>query len=94
MQYIYIITNKKRGTLYIGTTRDLEKRIRMHKSKEITGFSKRYNLTKLVYYEEYELITEGISREKAMKYWKRDWKIKTIEKENPEWKDLSSDWYN
>lgn len=93
MQYVYIITNKKNGTLYTGTTRDLERRIKMHKVKEVEGFSKRYNLTKLVYYEQYETIVEGIRREKQLKNYHRNWKINLIEKNNPEWKDLSEEWF-
>lgn len=86
--YIYLITNKKNGTLYIGVTRDLKKRIWQHKNQIVNGFSKRYNLKRLVYYEIYDDYWIAAEREKCMKKWNRDWKITLIEKENPEWNDL------
>ncbi len=88
MHYVYIITNKKDGTLYIGVTSDLKKRIWQHKNKIIEGFSKKYNLTKLVYFEIYDEYWEAANREKRMKKWNRDWKIKRIEEVNPNWNDL------
>lgn len=89
--FVYILTNKKDGVLYIGMTNSLIRRIQQHKSKEIEGFSKRYNLTKLVYYEIIDDVRSAITREKQMQAWKRQWKIELIEKENPEWKDLYDD---
>lgn len=90
--YIYIITNKKDGVLYIGETKDLKKRIYQHKNKiHPTTFSARYNLDKLIYSEEFEKETEAKLREKQMKKWNRDWKIELIEKTNPEWIDLYQD---
>lgn len=86
--YVYILTNKKDGTLYIGVTSDLIKRIWQHKNKEIEGFSKKYNLKSLVYYQIFEEIEEAIKREKALKKWNRDWKIKLIEENNIDWSDL------
>ena len=86
--YIYIITNKKQGTLYTGITSDLLKRIWQHKNKVVKGFTNKYNLDKLVYYETSEVVDNAITREKQLKNWKRQWKIELIEKENPEWKDL------
>lgn len=86
--YIYILTNKKHGVLYIGVTADLSKRIWEHKNKITKGFTKKYNLDKLVYCEHYEDITMAIKREKILKSWKRDWKIKLIETINPNWDDL------
>jgi putative endonuclease len=86
--FVYILTNKKNGVLYIGMTNSLIRRIQQHKSKEIEGFSKRYNLTKLVYYQIIDDVRSAITREKQMQAWKRQWKIELIEKENPEWKDL------
>lgn len=86
--YTYIITNKKRGTLYIGLTHDLQKRTAEHKAKEIDGFSKRYNLTKLVHYEHHTDKWAAVDREVKLKNWKRQWKIELIEAHNPEWNDL------
>ncbi len=85
------MTNKKYGTLYTGVTNDLIKRVYQHKEALIDGFTKRYNLKKLVYYEIFNDIREAIKREKAIKKWRREWKIKLIEKMNPEWKDLYYD---
>jgi len=90
--YVYILTNKKHGTLYIGVTNDLMRRIYEHKNKIFKGFTKKYNLTKLVYYAETNDISAAITEEKRMKKWYRKWKIELIEKENPDWKDLAEDW--
>ena len=87
--YVYIITNKKEGVLYIGETKDLKRRIYQHKNKtHPTTFSAKYNLESLVYFEEYETESEAILREKQMKKWSRDWKIELIEKSNLDWIDL------
>lgn len=86
--YVYIITNKAFGTLYIGVTSDLLKRIYEHKHKLIDGFSKRYGLDQLVYYEAHVGIAEAIHREKQMKNWNRNWKCRQIMEMNPQWKDL------
>jgi len=91
--YLYIISNKKEGVLYVGVTNNLERRMFEHKSKLINGFSSKYNLTKLVYFEEFQFIEMAIKREKNIKKWKRDWKIKLIIDENPNWEDLSKDWF-
>jgi putative endonuclease len=85
----YILASKKDGVLYIGVTNDLETRISQHKNKEFEGFTKRYFVHKLVYYETTNDINSAIAREKCLKRWKRDWKIKLIEEENPKWEDLS-----
>jgi len=90
--YLYIITNKTYGTLYIGVTNDLERRIFEHKNKLIEGFTKRYGLDKLVYFESFQYVNDAIKREKNMKKWKRQCKIDLIEESNPNWKDLSKDW--
>lgn len=87
--YIYILTNRKNGTLYIGVTNNLMRRIYEHKNGIIKGFTKKYNLDKLVYFEQTTDINAAILREKRLKKWNRDWKIKLIESINPEWKDLS-----
>ena len=86
--YVYIITNSKK-TLYIGVTNNLKRRIYEHKNKLIDGFSKKYNLTKLVYYEICKDVKNAIAREKQLKNWHRAWKIKMIEGVNPNWDDLS-----
>lgn len=90
--YIYIITNKPKGVLYIGYTKRLKERIYQHKNKvHPTTFSARYNLNKLVYFEKFEIEEKARLREKRMKKWNRDWKIELIEKTNPDWKDLYKD---
>jgi putative endonuclease len=86
--YIYILASNRHGTLYVGVTSDLVKRISEHKSKQVKGFSKKYNVTTLVYYEVHAGIEEAIIREKAIKAWKRKWKLELIEKNNPQWKGL------
>ncbi len=91
--YVYMISNKKDGVLYIGVTNNLERRIFEHKNKLIKGFSSRYNLDRLIYFEQFQFIQEAIKREKNMKKWKRVWKINLIVKENPDWQDLSKNWY-
>ncbi len=88
-----MISNKKDGVLYIGVTNNLERRIFEHKNKLIKGFSSRYNLDRLIYFEQFQFIQEAIKREKNMKKWKRVWKINLIVKENPDWQDLSKNWY-
>ena len=89
LYYTYILASKKNGVLYIGVTNNLEFRISQHKSGEIGEFTKKYFVHKLVYYETTNDINSAIAREKCLKRWKRDWKIKLIEEENPKWEDLS-----
>ena len=86
--YVYILASKKNGTLYIGLTSDLVKRAWEHKNKFQPGFTEKYNVTILVYYEIFYDITLVAAREKRLKEWKRQWKIDLIEKINPDWKDL------
>ncbi|MFA3781635.1 GIY-YIG nuclease family protein [Melioribacteraceae bacterium 4301-Me] len=86
--YVYILASKKNGTLYIGVTNDLIRRVYEHKAGLIEGFTKKYNVKMLIYYEVHKDINEAIKREKAMKKWLRKWKIELIEKSNPEWRDL------
>jgi len=88
--YTYILASQKNGTLYIGVTRDLVRRVHEHKNDLNEGFTKKYQVHNLVYYEEYEDVNDAIWREKCLKKWKRDWKIKLIESVNPGWED----WYN
>ncbi len=90
--YLYILSNKYNGTLYIGVTNDLERRMFEHKNKLIEGFTKKYGLNKLMYFEVYQYVNDAIKREKNLKKWKREWKIKLIEEENPNWSDLSKSW--
>jgi putative endonuclease len=91
--YVYIATNKSR-TLYIGVTNNLERRMWEHKQKAGSKFAARYNITQLVYYEEFTDIRDAIAREKQLKRWRREKKVWLIERENPGWKDLSEDWYD
>ena len=91
IMYVYIITNQKNGTLYIGVTNNLVRRIYEHKNKLLDGFSSKYDLNKLVYYEIYEDELTAIKREKTLKNYKRNWKKDLIESVNPLWKDLYSE---
>ena len=88
---IYIITNRHNTTLYIGVTSNLVQRIYQHKNKLVKGFSARYNLNKLVYFEQFEDMDNAIIREKRLKLWKREWKNRLINEINPSWRDLYSD---
>lgn len=88
--WIYIMSNRKDGVLYIGVTSDLSRRIVQHREGNGSAFCRRYGLKRLVYAEEHDSIEDAIAREKAMKAWKRAWKIELIEGENPEWDDLFS----
>jgi putative endonuclease len=86
--YVYMLASRRHGTLYVGVTNDLSRRVGEHRSKAVSGFSARYDVTRLVWYEGYERIDEAIAREKALKKWRRDWKIRLIEEMDPEWQDL------
>ena len=85
---VYILASKRNGTLYIGVTSDLVKRIWEHKNDFVAGFTKRYGIHNLVWYEPHESMQSAIEREKKLKEWKRAWKLELIEKENPDWQDL------
>jgi putative endonuclease len=89
--WVYIMANKPRGVLYIGVTADLAARIDQHKMGKGSKFCRRYGLDRLVWAEEFPSIEEAIAQEKAMKAWKRDWKIELVEKSNPAWADMSFD---
>ena len=89
--YVYILTNKSDNVLYVGVTNDLIRRIFEHKTKLVEGFTKKYNLQKLVYYEATNDIESAINREKQLKNWHRGWKMNLIDQFNPDWKDLSDD---
>ncbi len=86
--FVYILASRKHGTLYIGVTNDLLRRVREHREGVVPGFTRKYGVKRLVYYETYQDIRDAIHREKAMKEWRRDWKISLIEQSNPEWVDL------
>jgi len=85
---VYILASKRNGTLYIGVTSDLVKRIWEHKNNMLEGFTKRYNVHRLVWYELHESMESAINREKRLKDWKRKWKMELIERNNPNWQDL------
>jgi putative endonuclease len=86
--YVYILASNKNGTLYIGVTSNLVKRIYEHKNELAEGFTKQYSVHNLVYFEITESVESAIAREKQLKKWNRAWKIRLIEKTNPEWRDL------
>jgi putative endonuclease len=83
-----MLASRRYGTLYLGVTNNLLRRVEQHKSKTIPGFSATYDVTRLVWYEAYDLIDEAITREKSLKKWRRGWKIRLIEEMNPDWSDL------
>jgi len=85
---VYILASKRNGTLYIGVTSDLVKRVWEHKNNVVEGFTKRYSVHQLVWYELYENMDSAINREKQLKEWKRQWKLRLIETTNPNWQDL------
>ena len=85
---VYMLTNKPYGTLYVGMTSDLVKRVWEHKNKVVPGFTRRYGLDRLVWFEACDTRDAALSREKQIKEWKRDWKINLIERDNPHWNDL------
>lgn len=89
--YVYILASKKNGTLYIGVTSDLLKRVWQHREESTKGFTSRYGVKLLVFYEVHDSIDLAIVREKAMKKWRRAWKIELIESSNPHWRDLYPD---
>ena len=89
--YVYILTNHNNNVLYIGVTSDLSRRINEHKNHFAKGFTDKYNLEKLVYYEVFDNISAAIQREKTLKHWVREWKINQINKFNSEWRDLSEE---
>jgi putative endonuclease len=86
--YVYIMTNRPNGTLYVGVTNDIGRRAYEHREGLIEGFTKRYGLKRLVWYEHHETITGAIQREKNMKHWPRAWKVRLILAANPTWEDL------
>ncbi len=89
--YVYILASKRNGTLYVGVTGDLKRRISEHKSKDSNSFSVKYSVDKLVFYEAFNDIDKALKQEKCIKKWNRAWKLQLIEERNPEWVDLSED---
>jgi len=89
--YVYIVANRRNGTLYTGVTRDLVQRVHQHRTGAIDGFSKQYGCKSLVWYAAFDDIQDARARELQMKRWKRDWKLQAIEEMNPDWRDLFDD---
>lgn len=90
--YVYILTNWNNTVMYVGVTRDLERRLHEHKRKEIPGFTAKYNINKLVYFEQASDIQSAIAREKTIKKWRREKKDALVRNINPDWRDLSNEW--
>jgi putative endonuclease len=86
--YVYLLARRKQGTLYLGVTKDLVRRIYQHREKLTPGFTPRYGIRRLVWFEVYDNPVNAIEREKEIKKWRRAWKIALIEKDNPDWRDL------
>ena len=91
--YVYMMTNRS-GTLYTGVTSDLKLRVFQHKKGLVEGFTKKYKIKRLIYFEETSYVNAALEREKEIKGWVREKKVRLIESVNPEWKDLSDDWFN
>jgi len=91
LYFVYMLANQRNGALYIGVTSNLLERVDQHKRGVYDGFTKKYNINKLVYYETFENINDAIAREKQLKKFNRNWKIELIEKENPTWRDIYDD---
>ena len=89
--FVYMLASKRNGTLYVGVTNNLNRRIEAHKAKAVPGFTQQYGVDKLVLVEGYSSIDEARARERTLKKWRRAWKLELIEKDNPSWKDLSGD---
>jgi putative endonuclease len=89
--YVYILASRYRGTLYVGVSNDISRRVGEHKSGAVKGFTRRYKVHRLVYFQAYCSILEARARERALKRWRREWKFELIEKLNPDWRDLSGD---
>lgn len=92
--FVYILCSKRNGTLYIGMTNDIIRRVEEHRANAIPGFTRDYNVNILVYLEAYQYVDKALYREKQLKKWNREWKLNLIEKANPEWKDLYDNFFN
>jgi len=88
--FVYILASRKHGTLYVGVTNDIARRVDEHRTGIASGFTKKYRVHRLVYAETHDDVNEAIGREKAIKEWKRAWKVQLIENTNPEWEDLTA----
>jgi putative endonuclease len=91
--FVYILANQRNGTLYIGVTNDLMRRVFQHRQGTASKFTRKYGVTRLVYFEEFGDIRDAIDRETRLKKYKRGWKMNLIQRENVEWRDLAEDWY-
>ena len=89
--FVYIVASRRNGTLYVGVTNDVVRRMSEPKAKLVPGFTRKYGVDKLVYFEEYSSILEARARERSLKRWHRAWKIELIEKMNPQWRDLTDE---
>ena len=89
--FVYVLSNQRRGVLYVGATNDLIRRLSEHKAKLVPGFTKAHGVVLLVYYEEYSSILEARAREATLKHWRRAWKIALVDKFNPTWRDLTDE---
>jgi len=89
--FIYILASKRNGTLYVGVTNNLVRRLSEHKAKLVPGFTRKYVVDQLVYFEAFDSVLEARARERSLKSWRRAWKIALIEKLNPDWRDLADD---
>ncbi len=89
--FVYILASKRNGTLYVGVTNDLVRRVSEHKGKLVPGFTRQYRVDKLVYFEQYASILEARARERTLKRWLRIWKLELIETMNPDWRDLTDE---
>ena len=92
--YVYMLASQRNGTLYIGVTSGLQRRIDEHKQHTVAGFTQKYSIGNLVWYEQHDSIETAIAREKQLKKWNRAWKLWLIEEDNPEWKDLAEELLN
>ncbi len=91
--YVYLLTNYNNKVMYVGMTNDLKRRVYEHKTKQLAGFTEKYNVSKLVYFEETSDVHAAITREKEIKKWRREKKNQLVVTTNPEWKDLSEEWF-
>jgi len=91
MYFVYILASRRNGTLYVGVTNNLVRRVEEHRAKQVPGFTRRYGVTTLVWFEVHERIDEAITREKQIKGWNRAWKLRLIEASNPDWVDVGGD---
>jgi putative endonuclease len=89
--YVYILSNRRYGVLYVGVTNNLIRRVSEHKQKLVPGFTRTYGVIRLVYFEEYLSIAEARARERSLKRWRRAWKLKLVDQLNPEWRDLAEE---